>query len=312
MSTWKLRLAASAFTFAAVLCPHDASGQAIAPAPKVRVDPATTQLPHISVVTAGRGSPVVLIPGLGSPRAVWDGVLPALAKEHRVYLVQVNGFGGDDPRANLRPGVLAGIVADLHDYIGRNRIAGAAVVGHSMGGLVGMMLARDHPADVGKLMIVDSLPYFAVLMAPPGVDPTPQMIEPQARAMRDRVLANYGKPADPAVVAAQTRGLALKPDSIATIGRWAAVADPRVSGQAMYEDLTTDLRPDLAKLTLPITLVYPWNAGGPTKAMADPFYRRQYAAAPAVSYVDIGDAAHMVMLDQPAAFQVALLAFAGK
>ena len=317
MSMWKLRLAASAFTFAAVLGPHHASARATGPAAAAplagaRADPVATQLPHISIVSVGKGSPVVLIPGLASPRAVWDGVLPALAKDHRVHLVQVNGFGGDDPRANLRPGVLAGIVADLHDYIARNRLAGAAVVGHSMGGLVGMMLARDHPADVGKLMIVDSLPYFAVLMAPPGVDPTPAMVEPQARAMRERVVANYGKPTDPAVIAAQTRGLALKPDSIAAIGTWAAAADPRVSGQAMYEDLTTDLRPDLAKLALPITLVYPWNAGGPTKAMADPFYRKQYAAAPNVTYVDIGDAAHMVMLDQPAAFQAALIAFAAK
>ena len=61
---------------------------------------AETRLAHISVVSIGSGDPVVLIPGLASPRAVWDGIAPELARGHRVLLVQVNGFGGDDPGAN--------------------------------------------------------------------------------------------------------------------------------------------------------------------------------------------------------------------
>ncbi|MCP3733870.1 alpha/beta hydrolase [Sphingomonas sp. RP10(2022)] len=298
-----LRLAASALTLGVVL--HPAASHAATPAP-------VTQMAHISVVATGKGSPVILIPGLACPRAVYDDVVADLARTHRVILVQVNGFGGDAPGANLKPGILDGIVADLHGYIGRERLRDVAVVGHSMGGLVAMMLAKAHPGDAGRLMIVDSLPYFAVLMAPPGVDPTPAMVAPQAAKMRDGIAANYGKPLDAATLDAQTRGLALKPASVATMKRWAMAADARVTAQAMYEDLTTDLRPALASITTPITLVYPWNAGGPTKAMADPFYRRQYAAAPRIDYVDIGDAAHMVMLDQPAAFRAALMAFLAK
>jgi pimeloyl-ACP methyl ester carboxylesterase len=114
-------------------------------------------------------------------------------------------------------------------------------------------------------------------------------------------------------VAAQTRGRAIKPNSIARMTAWTKAADPRVTAQAMYEDLTTDLRPVLGSITTPMTLLYPWNAERPTKAMADPFYRKQYAAAPHISYVDIGDSGHMVMLDQPEAFKAAVIAFvAGK
>src|SRR4051812_41625505 len=84
-----------------------------------------TQLPtialvttHISIMVTGAGSPVFLIPGLSSPREVWDGVVPDLAKNHTVYLVQVNGFGaGDSPGANLQPGVLDAVVSDLNNYI---------------------------------------------------------------------------------------------------------------------------------------------------------------------------------------------------
>ncbi|WP_284054703.1 alpha/beta hydrolase [Stakelama marina] len=219
-----------------------------------RTDPVATQLDHISVATMGKGDPVVLIPGLSSPRAVWDVVAPGIAKGHKLYLVQVNGFAGGDPRGNLDPGILDGIVADLHEYIARNKIEGAAVVGHSMGGLVALMLAKAYPDDAGKLMIVDSLPYVGDIFMPGA---TVAQVEPQARAMRDQQKASYGKPADAANVKATAMGLALKPSSQSTVAQWFEAADPRVSAQAMYEDMTTDLRPDMASIDTPITLVYP-------------------------------------------------------
>lgn len=299
----KLRLLAAIATPLLVLHPQAAQcAPATAPATGTRLD-------HISIIVTGTGSPVILIPGLASPRAVWDGVVPDLAKTHRVYLVQVNGFGGDAPGGNLTPGLLDGIVSDLDAYIVAHRLTGVQLVGHSMGGLAAMLFAKAHPDHVARIMVVDALPYFAVLMAPPGIDPTPAMVAPQAAMMRDRIAASYGKPLDPAAAEAQTRGLALKPDSIAKMKRWAAAADPRVTAEALYEDLTTDLRPALAAIATPITLVYPWNAGGPTRPMVDAFYRKQYAPGPHITYVDIGDAAHFVMLDQPAAFQAALSRF---
>ena len=278
------------------------------PLPQV-TSAAPMQLEHISVTMTGKGSPVILIPGLATPRAVWDGVAPPLARTHRVYVVQVNGFGGDDPRANLQPGVLEGIVADLHGLIAREKIAGAAVVGHSMGGLVGLMLAHEHAADVGRLMVVDSLPYFGVQMAPPAIEVTTAMVEPQAKVMRDKVAAGYGKPVDAAVIDSQVKGLALKPVSVALMKPWAMKADARVTAEAMYEDLTTDLRQELQSIATPITLVYPWHNGGPGLSVTRAFYHRQFAAAPHVTFVEVADSAHFVMLDQPDVFAKALDAF---
>ena len=273
------------------------SSHAAAPAP-VRMD-------HISIETIGSGAPVILIPGLSSPRAVWDRVAPGLARHHRVILVQVDGFGGDDPGANLKPGILDGMVADLDAYIARNKLQGAAVVGHSMGGLVGLMLAKAHPADVGKLMVVDSLPYIGDIFLPGA---TIAQVEPQAKVLRDKEIASYGKPADDAAATATADGLALKPGSRAKVAAWVKQADPRVTGEALYEDMTIDLRPDMAAIATPITLVYPWSAHLPQEK-ADAFYRAEYAKAPHVTFVPVGDSAHFVMLDQPAAFQVALDAF---
>lgn len=263
--------------------------------------PAAVVMDHISIEVTGTGSPIFLIPGLSSPRATWDGVVPELAKTHRVYLVQVNGFGGDAPGANLKPGILDGVVADLDSYIARNNIRGAAVVGHSMGGLIGLMYAKAHPDHVSRLMIVDSLPFLGMLFGPTL---TVAMVEPQGKAMRDQMMAAYGKPADPAPAEATANQLALKPESRAKVKTWVMAADPRVSGEAMYEDLTTDLRPDMAGIKTPITLVYP------ASDKADALYKGAYGSAPKVTYVGVADTAHFVMLDQPAAFADALKVFA--
>lgn len=293
-----LRLLASAVTLASVLPAHPGhAAPAASPAPEARTD-------HISVVAVGRGAPVILIPGLSSPRAVWDGVVPDLARTHRVLLVQINGFAGDGPGANLSPGVLAGVVADLHALIARERIAGAAVVGHSLGGLVALELAKAHPADAGRLMIVDSLPFFGTTLAP-GLSVA--QLEPRAKAMRDVVAASYGTP-NPAAAHATAERLALTPAARAKIEAWSLAADARVAAQAMYEDLTTDLRPDMAAIHTPITLVYPYSDALPD-AQAAPLYRAAYADAPQTRFVPVANAAHFVMLDRPEAFARALAAF---
>ena len=281
-----------------ILGPQPAQA-AVAPAGLIQMD-------HISVEVIGTGSPVILIPGLSSPRAVWDGVVPELARSHAVYLVQVNGFGGDDPRANLQPGILEGVVADLHKLIADRKLGRAAVVGHSMGGLAGLMLARAHAGDVGKLMIVDSLPFVGEIFVPGA---TVAALEPQAKMFRDQMAGLHGKPMPDAVLQGIAANNALKPESQAKVIGWTRVADMRVAGQAMYEDMTIDLRGDMGAIATPITVVYPWSETRMAKARADAFYRAQYAKAPHVTYAAVGDSGHFVMLDQPAAFATALNAF---
>lgn len=276
-----------------------------APAPTA----AEQRLPHISVIKQGTGPAVVLIPGLGSPRASWDSVTAGLARDHTLYLVQVNGFGGDAPGANLNPGVLDGIVADLSAYLASQKAGPVRLVGHSMGGLASLMFARAHPKQVERVMIVDALPYFPVLLARGGPVPSPAEVDPIAKMMRDKVAARYGKPADPTTIKADVDGLAVNPASKVKMAEWAARADPRVTAQVLYEDMSTDLRPALNMLTMPITVVVPWTATpfGQEKTLA--FYHRQYDAAPNVRFSPIAESGHFVMLDQPEKFRSELDAF---
>jgi len=265
---------------------------------------AEQRLPHISITTVGSGDPVVLIPGLSSPRAVWDGVVPPLAARHRVILVQLNGFAGDDPGANLQPGVIAGAVADLHAYLQAHKLGTAKIVGHSLGGLIALDLAKIHPSDASGLMIVDALPYVGDIFLPGA---TVAQVEPQAKMMRDQIAGSYGK-VDPALAQKTAAGMALTPAAQAQVAGWIQRSDSRVTAEGMYEDMTTDLRPDMAAITTPITLVYPTSTAMP-KERADPFYHGEYAKAPNVTYVPIANSGHFIMLDQPQAFAAAVANF---
>jgi pimeloyl-ACP methyl ester carboxylesterase len=281
-------------------------GWAQAPAAQVRVDPVVTQMDHISVTTAGKGPAVILIPGLSSPREVWDGTWQALVRDHRVYLVQVNGFGGEDPRGNLQPGILDGIVADLHHLIAREKIERPALVGHSMGGLVALMLAKAYPGDVGKALIVDALPFVGSAFFPGS---TVESVKPQAEAMRAQMAGLYGQPFPEAVGQAIARQNALKPESQAKVAAWSAKADMRVTAQALFEDLQTDLRPQLGDIAAPVTVLVPWTAARGGEALVLDLYKREYAGTPHVTVKGVAESGHFIMLDQPEAFRAILAAW---
>jgi len=289
--------------FAGLACMMPQILHAQAPAPAAASTAIETRLPHISVQSIGSGDPVVLIPGLASPRAVWDGIAPDLARHHRVLLVQVNGFGGDDPGANAGAnssgGVLPGIAADIVRYLDDNHIQRTAVIGHSMGGLVGMMLAKDHPDRLSKLMIVDSLPFFGVLVGP---NATVDTVRPIAQQMRDGLVNSHGTQASPPNMSVTDAGRA-------QIGAWLNASNRAAVGQALYEDMTTDVRGDVPAIgRVPTTVLY----AVPDPAMAAMFrnvFQGAYAAAPSIRLVPVEGAAHFIMLDQPRRFREAVDTF---
>ncbi len=256
------------------------------------------RLPHISVTAMGTtGTAVMLIPGLASPRAVWDGVAPELAKTHRVYLVQVNGFGGDAPGENARSGMLDGIAADLDRYIRAHSIERPAIIGHSMGGLLAMMMGARYPQSTGSVLVVDALPFYSLLFAPTM---TVALARPFAERAREQTLAT---PPATALVTSDPGGIwSNTPAGRITVANWGAKADPRVTAHAIYDVMTTDLRPELERVTArPFTVLYATGAGPQAKWI----WENGYAGSPA-QLVPIADSWHFIMLDQPVAFATAL------
>lgn len=91
----------------------------------------------------GRGTPVVLIHGVGLQAAVWHPQIAALSAHHDVIALDMPGHGGSSlPPADARLGDYSGAVLALLDALAIER---AHVIGHSMGALVALDFALDHP-----------------------------------------------------------------------------------------------------------------------------------------------------------------------
>ncbi|MEZ5958709.1 MAG: alpha/beta hydrolase [Hyphomonadaceae bacterium] len=279
----------AAFLINAVATPSDA--QPFAPS-------------RFTVEVRGDGPDVILIPGLGSSRDVWAAQADALAATHRLHLVQINGFAGQPVAAPVGQ-VIDPVVEELAHYIEAYTTSRPAIIGHSMGGLTGLMLARRHPERVGRLMIVDSLPFFSAMFSPMA---TVEGVEPQARGARDQIAA-----LDDATFAAQQNiGVArlVKTEARrAEVVAWSVASDRATFAQAVYEVMTTDMRGEVASVQAPITVVYAYDAVMGPEAMIDGLYRGQYAPAPNVSFVRVDGSFHFIMFDQPAAFEAAVAEF---
>lgn len=262
---------------------------------------------RISVTVTGQGPDVILIPGLASSAHVWDATVAALSPHYRVHVVQVAGFAGAPAGANASGPVVEPTLDAIHAYIAARHLKAPAVIGHSLGGLMAMKLALDHPADVGRLMIVDSLPFYGMIMGP---QMTVAQAEPQAAAMRDRLLK--GSQEDYAAFEPTMMRRLVKSDGAAAQAASAAAAasDHRVVAQAMYDDFTTDLRPALARITQPVTMLYPWDAAtGMPRMMFDQLYTGAYAPLKQAKVQRIDGSFHFIMIDQPAAFEAAVETF---
>lgn len=133
---------------------------------------------------AGDGPVVLLLHGLGGSRTAWEPQLDALSGDHRVVAWDLPGYGASPPLDGpLTFPALADAVAGLLDTLGVER---APLVGLSLGGMVALHTALEHPDRVGGLVLLDTSPAFGL----DGTDPD------EWRAARRRPLDAGLTPAD--------------------------------------------------------------------------------------------------------------------
>jgi pimeloyl-ACP methyl ester carboxylesterase len=100
------------------------------------------------------GAPIVLIGGFVEPSFVWNEVAPLLAKRHRVYALDLDGFGYTERRGPWTLGEWADQVGGFIHALGLSR---PIVVGHSLGAAVAVEAARRGLASRAVLLDGDAL-----------------------------------------------------------------------------------------------------------------------------------------------------------
>ena len=252
---------------------------------------------------------VILIPGLSSSPEVWDGLTDQLKDRYRVHRVHVQGFAGAPAMDNAEGPVSAPVAEDLARYIREQGLEKPAVIGHSMGGTIGMMLAARHPESVGRLMVVDMVTFMGAMFGTPGTNPTAESVAPMAdqvyAGMTSGPEAAYQQQAS-ATVTSMIRNEAARAGPLEDAAR----SDRQVSAAAYRELIVTDLRPELGNITAPTRVLYvAFDFPGMTPEVTDGIYRGSFANLPGATLKRIDDSAHFIMLDQPDVFAAEVNAF---
>lgn len=249
---------------------------------------------RISVTVRGTGPDVVLIPGMTASPRIWNGTVAALPG-YRYHLVHVAGFAGAPARGNARGPVAAPVADEIARYIRETRLARPALVGHSMGGSLAMMVAARHDGAAGRVMIVDMVPAPAQLF---GV--SARTLSPLARLLGSEIAATDR----------------LRRDLQSAVGRFGSAdwlktdSDGAVVGRSMQDLLAADLTPELSRIAVPMTVLYACPEPlGLTRARLQGVYARAYAKRPGTRLIAVERSGHTVMHDQPTVFQAALKAF---
>ena len=237
----------------------------------------------------GHGRPVILIPGLGCPGSVWDDTVAHWGGRYETHVLTLAGFAGRPPIG----GPLAATAADeIVTYIRDRKLAHPIVVGHSMGAFIAYAVAAKAGDTIGKVVAVDGAPAW------PGA---PADNAQKAKAFRDQLLAMSQAEFDE-----QSRmifqSMAAHPERLQAAMDALVRSDRRTFADAFVELMTTDLRPELPKITAPVLVV-----------LADSGFSKQIGEMDSViphhQTETIAGAKHFVMIDDPDAFYRVVDAF---
>jgi pimeloyl-ACP methyl ester carboxylesterase len=120
-------------------------------------------MPRISVggielyyEASGQGEPLLLLHGLGGSSQDWPYQLPAFCQRYHVITADMRGHGqSDKPHQSYSVPMFAADVRHLLEKLGA---LSAHVVGLSMGGMIAFQLAADRPEMVRSMVIANSGP----------------------------------------------------------------------------------------------------------------------------------------------------------
>lgn len=265
------------------------------------------QAASFRVDITGEGDPIILIPGLGCDGSVWDATVEKLKNNYTCHVLTLPGFAGQPPLVDL-DNWMSQVEKEVITYA--NTLSEQPIfIGHSLGGFLSLSIAAHQPELPKKVLIIDSYPFYSAAMLPGATEET---AKPQADFMR-KMMVNMPA-ADYATQQRQTMKIMAKDSGdIVRIADWSIASDRATVAEAMYELMTTDLRPEVSRTQCPITVLGAWYSAkdyGLTAESVGNNYREQFKGGKERITIEIAPTAfHFIMYDEPKWFQQQLTKF---
>jgi len=176
--------------------------------------------------TLGEGDPLLLIPGLGTTRRMWEEIAPDLASFFSLIMIDNRDVGLSVGKRH--PNSCADWAADIVELLDFLQLSRAHVLGVSMGGVIAQRLAIDHPSRVDRLVLVSCSdcfsPYLRQMAGLLGhslrhfprelfvrtvelLGTSPEYLDAHPEQVEQRVLTKCRSPIAPKAVARQLRAL---------------------------------------------------------------------------------------------------------
>ena len=257
---------------------------------------------------AGDGPPLLLLHGSGPGVTGWRnfrGNLPVLAENFRCLVLEFPGFGISDDTGGHPMFAAGGAVTRFLDGLG---IGQAAVIGNSMGGIVGAQFAIAHPERVSRLVTVGGVGTNVFSPGPSeGIrllmqftdDPTRERLVAWLRSMVF----------DPALVTeemiAERWELATAPGTLESARRMYGSAAFAATAKAARDSGAPPYWAMLHKLTAPTLLTW----GRDDRVSPVDMAILPMRAIPRAELHIFPSCGHWVMIEQKAAWESAVLAF---
>jgi pimeloyl-ACP methyl ester carboxylesterase len=144
-----LALALFAVFSVLILLPSNAVAQKAIASRDAEIDGA-----KLHYMTAGSGTPLILLHGYAETSLMWKPIIPLLAERFTVIAPDLPGIGDSDIPANGLDMKSAAI--RIHDLAKSLGVQKAEVVGHDIGLMVAYAYAAQFPAEVSKLVLMDA------------------------------------------------------------------------------------------------------------------------------------------------------------
>jgi pimeloyl-ACP methyl ester carboxylesterase len=250
----------------------------------------------ISTTVIGKGKPIILIHGMACAPEVWEEFVERYKGKNELHIVRIKGFGNNEK--GEVPHYLEEVKNELISYVKENKLNKPTLIGHSMGGFLSLWAASEAPDLFGKIVSVDGVPYFPVLVMP-GITPeTAKAVSTQMTTAMSNMTPEAAKANQEMMIASMIATEDKRPKVLEMGIR----SNPTVISQAYAEMYTTDIRPLMEKITVPVLVFGSWAAYeiyGSTKESVEKNMADQLKEIPNYKLLVAERAYHFVFYDEP-------------